>query len=48
MKRTAMMAIFSLGIAVYCLVPYLWFALTSWKNPAELTTIPPQLIPSFH
>ena len=47
MKRAAMLAIFSVGIAVYCLVPYLWFALTSWKSPAELTAIPPQLIPSF-
>ena len=23
-----------MGIAVYCLLPYLWFALTSWKSPA--------------
>ena len=48
MKRAAILAIFSVGIAVYCLVPYVWFALTSWKSPAELTAIPPQLIPSFH
>ena len=48
MKRAAMLAIFSVGIGIYCLIPYLWFALTSWKSPAELTAIPPQLIPSFH
>src|SRR5262249_61405122 len=48
MKRAVMLAIFSVGIGVYCLIPYLWFALTSWKSPAELTAIPPQLIPSFH
>src|SRR4029450_4400923 len=42
------LAIFSVGIGIYCLIPYLWFALTSWKSPAELTAIPPKLIPSFH
>jgi trehalose/maltose transport system permease protein len=48
MKRATMLWIFSVGIAVYCLLPYLWFALTSWKSPTELTAIPPKLIPSFH
>src|SRR5262249_57423040 len=48
MKRAVKLAIFSVGIGIYCLIPYLWFALTSWKSPAELTAIPPQLIPSFH
>src|SRR5262249_23547094 len=48
MKRATMVAIFSVAIGIYCLIPYLWFALTSWKSPAELTAIPPQLIPSFH
>src|SRR5262245_609323 len=48
MKLAAMLAIFSVGIGIYCLIPYLWFALTSWKSPAELTAIPPELIPSFH
>jgi multiple sugar transport system permease protein len=43
-----MLGIFSVGIGVYCLLPYLWFALTSWKSPLELTAIPPTLIPSFH
>ena len=48
MKRAVVLSIFSLGIAVYCLLPYAWFALTSWKSPAELTAIPPKLMPSFH
>jgi multiple sugar transport system permease protein len=48
MKRAAMLGIFSVAIAVYCLLPYFWFALTSWKSPMELTAIPPILIPSFH
>jgi multiple sugar transport system permease protein len=48
MKRTSLLWTFSLVIAVYCLLPYFWFALTSWKSPTELTAIPPKLIPSFH
>jgi multiple sugar transport system permease protein len=48
MKRSIMLGIFSVGISVYCLLPYLWFALTSLKSPLELTAIPPKLIPSFH
>ena len=48
MKRSAALLLFSLGITLYCLVPFLWFVLTSLKSPAELTAIPPKLIPSFH
>ena len=48
MKRTAALALFSGGIALYCLVPFLWFVLTSLKSAAELTAIPPILLPSFH
>jgi multiple sugar transport system permease protein len=48
MRRSAAIAIFSAGIALYCLVPFLWFVLTSLKSAAELTAIPPVLIPSFH
>jgi multiple sugar transport system permease protein len=47
MKRSAP-AFLSLAIALYCLVPFLWFVLTSFKTPTELTAIPPKLIPSFH
>jgi trehalose/maltose transport system permease protein len=48
MKRSAAIALFSCGIALYCLVPFLWFVLTSLKSSAELTAIPPNLLPSFH
>ena len=48
MKHPLALALFSFGIALYCLVPFLWFVLTSLKSSAELTAIPPKLIPSFH
>jgi multiple sugar transport system permease protein len=48
MKRSAALWIFSLGIGFYCLLPFLWFVLTSFKNETELTAIPPTLMPSFH
>jgi trehalose/maltose transport system permease protein len=48
MKRSTAIALFSCGIALYCLVPFLWFVLTSLKSSAELTAIPPILLPSFH
>jgi multiple sugar transport system permease protein len=48
MKRSMILALFAWGIAVYCLLPFLWFVLTSFKSPAELTAIPPKLVPSFH
>jgi multiple sugar transport system permease protein len=48
MKRSSVLPVFALGIAIYCLVPFLWFVLTSFKTPAELTAIPPVLVPSFN
>lgn len=30
------------------LLPFLWFVLTSWKSPAEITAIPPRIVPAFH
>ena len=48
MKRSVALLVAALGIGVYCLLPFLWFVLTSWKTPAQLTAIPPELIPSFH
>jgi multiple sugar transport system permease protein len=48
MRRPAVLLILSVIIALYCLVPFLWLVLTSLKSPAELTAIPPKLIPSFH
>ncbi|MEX0806568.1 MAG: carbohydrate ABC transporter permease [Candidatus Binatia bacterium] len=47
MKRSLALLGFSLGIGLYCLLPFLWFVLTSLKSPAELTAIPPKLVPSF-
>lgn len=48
MRRSLALLLFSLAIALYCLLPFLWFVLTSFKSPAELTAIPPRLVPSFH
>jgi len=48
MKRPASLAIFSCAIALYCLVPFLWFVLTSLKSPADVAAIPPKLITSWH
>ncbi len=48
MKRGGALWIFSFGIGFYCLLPFLWFVLTSFKSQTELTAIPPILIPSFH
>lgn len=47
MKRFATLLFPSLGIVLYCLLPFLWFVLTSLKRPDELTAIPPKLIPSI-
>ena len=48
MRRTTALVLFSIGIALYCLVPFFWFVLTSLKSSAELTAIPPTLVPSIH
>jgi multiple sugar transport system permease protein len=48
MKGKTALLFFSTGIALYCLVPFLWFVLTSLKTSAELAAIPPVWIPSFH
>ena len=48
MKRKTALMFFSTAIALYCLVPFLWFVLTSLKTSAELAAIPPVWIPSFH
>ena len=36
------------AIAAFSLLPFLWFLLTSWKSPIEISSIPPVLFPSFH
>src|SRR5262249_53320998 len=33
---------------VYSLLPFVWFVLASWKTPAQLTAIPPEIVPAFH
>jgi multiple sugar transport system permease protein len=48
MKRSAALLVLTFGIALYCLLPFLWFVLTSFKSAHELTAIPPKLVPSFH
>ena len=48
MRRAVAMPLFVSGIALYCLVPFVWFALTSFKTSAELAAIPPVWMPSFH
>jgi len=48
MKRAFALALFSSGIALYCLMPFLWFVLTSLKSAQQLTAMPPILFPSFH
>ena len=47
MKRAIALALFCTGIALYCLVPFIWFVMTSLKSNAELTAMPPTLVPSF-
>jgi multiple sugar transport system permease protein len=46
--RRPLLLLGSVGIALYCVIPFVWFVLTSLKLPAELTAIPPKLIPSVH
>ena len=46
MKRSIILIVLALGLGAYCLLPFSWFILTSLKTPAELTAIPPVLMPS--
>ena len=48
MKRSLTLPLFAVAVALYCLIPFLWFVLTSFKSPAQLTAMPPEVIPSFH
>src|SRR4029077_15574260 len=36
------------AIGTFSLLPFLWFVLTSWKTPNEISAIPPVILPSFH
>jgi multiple sugar transport system permease protein len=46
--RKVVFALSVIAIGGLSLLPFLWFLLTSWKSPAAITAIPPELIPSFH
>ena len=48
MRRGFALLVFTVGIALYCLVPFLWLVLTSFKSSTELAAIPPVWVPSFH
>ena len=47
MKRV-LLPLWVLLIGGLSLLPFLWFVLTSWKSPTQITAIPPQIIPTFH
>jgi multiple sugar transport system permease protein len=46
--REGLFAFSVIAIAGFSLFPFLWFLLTSWKSPAAITAIPPEIVPSFH
>jgi multiple sugar transport system permease protein len=48
MRKKVSFLFWVLLIAGLSLLPFAWFVLTSWKSSAQITAIPPQLIPSFH
>lgn len=48
MTRKIFLLVGSIAIGSFSLLPFLWFVLTSWKSPSEITAIPPQIIPSFY
>jgi len=35
------------AIGAFSLLPFFWFVITSVKSPAQITAIPPQIIPAF-
>jgi len=47
MRRLGFALVIAL-VAGFSLAPFLWFLLTSWKSPTEISAIPPVLWPSFH
>jgi multiple sugar transport system permease protein len=48
MSRKALQPLWWVAIGGFSLVPFLWFVLTSWKSPGQITAIPPELVPEFH
>jgi multiple sugar transport system permease protein len=47
MKSRPHLILLAIAIGIVSLLPFLWFVLTSLKTAAEVTAIPPVLIPSF-
>lgn len=47
MQRKAAFALAAAALVAFSLVPFLWFVLTSLKTPAEITAMPPRLLPSL-
>ncbi len=48
MRRKSLLFFWSVVIGLFSLLPFLWFVLTSWKLPSEITAIPPRILPSFY
>lgn len=48
MRRNSFLLFWSIVIALFSLLPFTWFVLTSWKLPSEITAIPPRILPSFY
>ncbi len=48
MRRKSFLLFWSVVIGVFSLLPFVWFVLTSWKLPSEITAIPPRILPSFY
>jgi len=36
------------AIGIFSLLPFLWFVVTSWKTPNEISAIPPVILASFY
>lgn len=48
MSRKALQPLWWVVIGGFSLVPFLWFVLTLWKSPGQITAIPPEIVPEFH
>ncbi|MBI2359805.1 MAG: carbohydrate ABC transporter permease [Deltaproteobacteria bacterium] len=48
MRRGVLWPLWLVLIGGFSLVPFLWFVLTSWKSAAQVTAIPPEIVPDFH
>lgn len=48
MRQRIPLVFWSIALSIFTLLPFVWFVLTSLKTPAQITAIPPQMIPAFH